>query len=50
MEKFVNPGNEAFQRVVKTGKYVDKIGMIEFTNHIIYDFRPFVENRQIDEQ
>lgn len=42
MGKYVNPGNEAFQRVVRTGKYVDKTGMIEFTNNIIYDFRPFI--------
>lgn len=42
MGKYVNPGNEAFQRVVKTGKYVDKSGMIEFTNNIIHDFRPLI--------
>ncbi len=42
MGKFVNPGNEAFQRVVRTGKYVDKSGMIEFTNNIIHDFRPLI--------
>lgn len=42
MGKYVNPGNEAFQRVVRTGKYVDKTGMIEFTNNIIYDFRPLI--------
>lgn len=44
MGKFVNPSNKGFQRGVRTGKYVDKTGLIEFTNHIIYDFRPFVEN------
>lgn len=42
MGKYVNPGNEAFQRVVRTGKYVDKSGMIEFTNNIIHDFRPLI--------
>lgn len=42
MGKFVNPGNETFQRVVKTGKYVDKTGMIEFTNNIIHDLRPLI--------
>lgn len=42
MGKYVNPGNEAFQRVVRTGKYVDKTGMIEFTNNIIHDFRPLI--------
>ncbi len=42
MGRYVNPGNEAFQRVVRTGKYVDKSGMIEFTNQIIHDFRPLI--------
>ena len=42
MGKYVDPGNEAFQRVVRTGKYVDKSGMIEFTNNIIHDFRPLI--------
>ena len=42
MGKYVNPGNEAFRRVVKTGKYVDKSGMIEFTNNIINDLRPLI--------
>ncbi len=42
MGKYVNPGNKAFQRVVKTGKYVDKSGMIEFTNNIINDLRPLI--------
>ncbi len=42
MGKYVNPGNEAFQRVVRTGKYVDKSSMIEFTNNIIHDFRPLI--------
>lgn len=42
MGRYVNPGNEAFQRVVRTGKYVDKSGMIEFTNQIIHDLRPLI--------
>lgn len=42
MGKYVNPGNKAFERVVKTGKYVDKTGMIEFTNNIINDLRPLI--------
>ena len=42
MGKYVNPGNSAFQRIVKTGKYVDKTGMIEFTNNIINDLRPLI--------
>ncbi len=42
MGKYVNPGNEAFYRIVKTGKYIDKTGMIEFTNNIIHDLRPLI--------
>lgn len=42
MGKYVNPGNKAFERIVRTGKYVDKTGMIEFTNNIINDLRPLI--------
>ena len=42
MGKYVNPDNKAFHRIVKTGKYVDKSGMIEFTNNIINDLRPLI--------
>lgn len=42
MGKYVNPGNKAFERVVRTGKYVDKTGIIEFTNNIINDLRPLI--------
>jgi len=42
MGKYVNPDNKAFERIVKTGKYVDKTGMIEFTNNIINDIRPLI--------
>ena len=42
MGKYVNPDNKAFHRIVKTGKYIDKSGMIEFTNNIINDLRPLI--------
>lgn len=42
MGKYVNPDNKAFHRIVKTGKYVDKTGIIDFTNNIINDLRPLI--------
>jgi len=42
MGKYVNPGNTAFAVVAGDSSYVDKSGMIEFTNDRIGKMRPLI--------
>ena len=42
MGKFVNPGNGAFAIVASDESYVDKTGLIEFTNNRIGKMRPLI--------
>ncbi len=42
MGKYVNPGNEAFSIVAGDETYVDKSGLIEFTNNRIGRMRPLI--------
>ena len=35
MGRFVNPGNEAFQVALNSEIYVDKTGLIEYTNRVM---------------
>ena len=35
MGKFVNPGNTAFQIALNSQIYVDKTGLIEYTNRVM---------------
>jgi len=32
MWQYLNPSNEKFERIVKPGSYVDKTGLIKYTN------------------
>jgi hypothetical protein len=42
MGKYVNPGNKAFSIVAGDDTYVDKSGLIEFTNNRIGRMRPLI--------
>ena len=42
MGKYVNPGNKAFSIVAGDDTYVDKSGLIEFTNNRIGKMRPLI--------
>lgn len=42
MGKYVNPGNKAFAIVAGDDTYVDKTGLIEFTNNRIGKMRPLI--------
>ncbi len=42
MGKYVNPGNKAFAIVASDESYVDKTGLIEFTNNRIGRMRPLI--------
>ena len=35
MRRFVNPGNSAFQVALNSEIYVDKTGLLEYTNRVI---------------
>ena len=35
MGNYLNPGNEKFRRMIQSEIYVDKTGMIKYTNSII---------------
>ena len=36
MRRFVNPGNTAFEVAVNSQIYVDKTGLLAYTNSVIY--------------
>ncbi|MGN0482932.1 MAG: AAA family ATPase [Lachnospiraceae bacterium] len=44
MGRFVNPGNSAFQDAVNSKIYVDKTGLIEYTNSVIDTTAKFICN------
>lgn len=44
MGQFVNPDNSAFRRAVEDEIYVDKSGLIEFTNRVLGKSRAFICN------
>ena len=44
MARYVNPNNDAFQRTLNSKIYVDKTGMLEYTNDILHTNQAFVCN------
>lgn len=44
MGSFVNPGNEAFQVAVNSEIYVDKSGLIAYTNKVINTLQGYICN------
>ena len=46
MGRFLNPDNRAFQDVVNSKIYVDKTGLLEYTNSVIDTTSKFICNRR----
>ena len=44
MGRFVNPGNEAFRVVLNSEIYIDKTGLIEYTNKVMNTTQAFICN------
>ena len=44
MGKFVNPNNSAFQSAIDAEIYIDKTGLIEFTNRVLGTPQGFICN------
>ncbi|MGN0484981.1 MAG: AAA family ATPase [Lachnospiraceae bacterium] len=44
MGRFLNPDNSAFQKTLNSEIYVDKTGLIEYTNHVIDTMDQFICN------
>ena len=44
MGMFVNPGNDAFQVALNSEIYVDKTGLLEYTNRVIDTKQAFICN------
>lgn len=42
MGRYVNPSNEGFKSAINTKIYVDKTGLIEFTNSILNTRQKFI--------
>lgn len=39
---YLNPNNSEFERIVNTGEYVDKSGLIRYTNRVANSIKPFM--------
>ena len=44
MGRFVNPGNEAFRVALNSEIYIDKTGLIEYTNKVMNTTQAFICN------
>ena len=44
MGLFVNPGNDAFQMALNSEIYVDKTGLLEYTNRVMDTKQAFICN------
>ena len=44
MGRFLNPDNELFQEAVSSEIYIDKTGLIDFTNRVLNTSRKFIRN------
>ena len=44
MGRFVNPGNEAFRVAINSEIYIDKTGLIEYTNKVMNTTQAFICN------
>ena len=42
MGNYLNPGNENFQKIVNSEIYVDKTGMIEYTNSVVNTMQGYI--------
>ena len=46
MGMFVNPGNSAFQVALNSEIYVDKTGLLEYTNKVMNTLQCYICNRR----
>ena len=42
MGNYLNPGNEQFQKMIQSEIYVDKTGLIEYTNSVVNTLQEYI--------
>ena len=47
MGRFLNPNNSAFQTTLNSEIYVDKTGLIDYTNKVINTMNEFICNSRL---